>query len=250
MHGRPRTADGAILGTALAAAVCTLQPPPAATGPGTAATPAGVRTAARALLRDGFESPSYGSRPWADHTRHRNFHSRYDGYGSIRVRRVSSGHRLDVAPRVSARPGETHAGLVTSLRTFSSMEFAVSTRTVKQLRTGSSPNPWETAWVLWDYTDDRHFYSVVLKPTGWELGKEDPAYPGSQRYLRTGTRRFPIGHRYRIRVVHRSSTITVYVNGMRLTSYMDRERPYASGEVGLYTEDAKAQFDDVIVTAL
>jgi len=43
------------------------------------------------------------------------------------------------------------------------------------------------AWVVFRYIDDDHFYHLALKPSGWELGKTDPSYPGGQRFLTTGT---------------------------------------------------------------
>lgn len=78
-------------------------------------------------------------------------------------------------------------------------------------------------------------------------GQGRPAYPGAQRYLRTGTRRFPIGSTYRIRI-HQAGN-HVDVDGTRLTSYTDRQRPYGAGTIGLYTEDATVQFDRLRVTA-
>jgi hypothetical protein len=32
-----------------------------------------------------------------------------------------------------------------------------------------------------------------------------------------------------------------------LTTYRDTERPYGTGRIGLYTEDAHVQFDSVVV---
>ena len=40
---------------------------------------------------------------------------------------------------------------------------------------------------MWDYTDNNHFSYLALKTNGWELGKRDPAYPGGQRFLATGS---------------------------------------------------------------
>jgi hypothetical protein len=43
--------------------------------------------------------------------------------------------------------------------------------TERRLR-GDRANPWDAAWLVWRYTDDQHFYYLVLKPDGFELGKE------------------------------------------------------------------------------
>jgi hypothetical protein len=129
------------------------------------------------------------------------------------------------------------------------VSLQVSATTVRQLRMGSAPQPWEVAWVLWHYADNSHFYYFIPKPNGWELGKADPAYPGAQRFLATGTSpAFPIGSWYRVGIIQSGQTIQVSVNGAVVTTFTDRERPYSSGRVGLYTEDAEAYFDNVSVT--
>jgi hypothetical protein len=120
------------------------------------------------------------------------------------------------------------------------MKMTANILTRHQLRT-PVPNPWEVAWVLWHYTDDTHFYYLALKPNGWELGKEDPAYPGAQRYLATGSdRKFPIGSWYSTTIVQRGAVIT----------FTDGQRPYRSGHAGLYNEDADVRFDRITAYSL
>lgn len=46
-------------------------------------------------------------------------------------------------------------------------------------------------------------------------------------------------------MVQQGPRIDVWVNGTKLTSFTDRERPYTRGSVGLYTEDAAVTFTDV-----
>ena len=105
------------------------------------------------------------------------------------------------SPWPATSPAETHASLVTGPVAVGDMTLEVSSTTTRQLRTGSAPNPWEVAWVLWHYSDNVHFYYFVAKPNGWELGKADPAYPGAQRFLATGSSpSFPIGPWYRVRM--------------------------------------------------
>jgi Domain of Unknown Function (DUF1080) len=176
--------------------------------------------------------------------------SAYNGYGCNSV--VSSGgnQMLSERPLASTSSGETHAGLVLGPAVSGDMTYQVDALTGQQLRTGSSPNPWEVAWVLWNYTDDTHFYYFTPKPNGWELGKEDPAYPGAQRYLATGSSpAFPIGQWYQVKIAQSGSTIQVFVNGLLIVTFTDSETPYSSGQIGLYTEDAQAYFDNVSVTA-
>ena len=154
-----------------------------------------------------------------------------------------------VAPVAPKSLSETHAALVTSNTTFTNdVNFRGTTRTVKQLRQNNPPNAWEVSWLVWNFKDNTHFYYVVLKPGGWELGKADPAYPGAQRFLATGTNvKFPIGSWNNFEIVHdqAAGAMTVKVNGAVLTSFTDTERPYTSGKVGFYAEDAEVELDGV-----
>ena len=100
---------------------------------------------------------------------------------------------------------------------------------------------------LWGYQDNLHFYYLVLKPTGWELGKEDPAYPGAQRFLATGPGDYPVGRWHTVRVRQVGNEITAWANGALLTRIRDVERPYLSGRLGLYNEDAEVHFRRVVI---
>ena len=156
---------------------------------------------------------------------------------------------LSEQPAAATAPNETHAALVVGPAITGDFTLQVATATTRQLRTGGAPNPWEVAWVLWHYTDNTHFYYFVAKPNGWELGKTDPAYPGAQRFLATGASpAFPIGPWYRITVAQTGDTIRVFANDLLIVSVKDRERPYSSGRVGLYSEDAEVYFDKVAIT--
>ena len=202
----------------------------------------------RTMLVENFEGLRAG-RPWRDGERHGQWRAEYDGYGTTRIS-TNNGHRLTMSPRNASDPKITHGGLVTTVEEFDDIDVTAQLRTVRQLRSGT-PNPWEVAWLLWHYTDDNHFYSVVLKPNGWELGKEDPAYPGSQRFLATGdTPVFRIGMQHTVQVRQAGNSMAVWADGKLLTTYTDHERPYTGGRIGLYTEDAQAEFDSVVVRRL
>jgi len=156
---------------------------------------------------------------------------------------------LWVAPAAAKSLDQTHAALVTSNATFTNnVNFRGTTRTVKQLRQNNAPNGWEVSWLVWNFKDNTHFYYLVLKPNGWELGKADPAYPGAQRFLATGTNmKFPIGSWNTFDIVQNQAAgnMTIKVNGVSLVSFTDTERPYASGKVGFYAEDAEVELDAV-----
>ncbi|WP_067459905.1 family 16 glycoside hydrolase [Actinomadura macra] len=179
---------------------------------------------------------------WRDGTVHGPWRAVFDGDGVNGIR----GEVISLRPKAATAPGETHAGLVVSRARHGNMVFRLRARTIAQLR-DRAPNPWEAAWVTWAYTDENRFYYFILKPTGWELGKRDPAYRGGQRFLATGRRTFVVGRWYKISVTHRGATMTVQVDGQEVTAFTDAERPYTQGAVGLYTEDAEVEFRDISV---
>jgi hypothetical protein len=153
---------------------------------------------------------------------------------------------LILSPGVAVRPDATHAALLVSRESYSGRTaFAGRVRTVKQLRTGSLPNPWECAWLVWNYQDDQHFYYVALKPAGWEIGKRDPAYPGGQRFLASGEDEFPLGAWDDFLIVQDNALITIQLNGVVIAAVADSERPLTSGRLGLYTEDAEVELGAV-----
>ena len=46
---------------------------------------------------------------------------------------------------------------------FGNFTYRGRVRTVRQLREGSPANPWEVAWVVWNYVDPNHFYYLAIK---------------------------------------------------------------------------------------
>lgn len=169
----------------------------------------------------------------------------YNGYGSV----VGDQSTIVLEPRPPDRPEVTHAALVAQDAP-TDLEATAVMRTERQLR-APGPNTWEVGWVLWRYRDTDHFYAVALKPNGWELTKQDPAYPGDQRFLSTGSEpTFPVGLAHEVTIRQRGDTMTVSANGVHLTTFTDTERPYADGGFALYTEDARVAFSNVRLITL
>lgn len=175
----------------------------------------------------------------------------FHGFGCTKIENPTN-PRLHQAPMVSQLPTETHASLVIGPSFAGPISYRGKLLTEKQLRVNSSPNPWEVAWVIWNYQDNEHFYYFIPKPNGWELGKRDPAYPGGQRFLATGSApSFPIRKWYNFQVTQDAkNAISVYVNGLLIIKYTDTESPYTAGAIGLYNEDAHVHFDNISVTQL
>lgn len=156
------------------------------------------------------------------------------------------GQLLVLAPAAAGRPDETHAALIVSQESYQgAVYFEGSVCTLEQLRVGVA-NPWETAWLVWNYGDNDHFYYFAMKPNGWELGKRDPDYAGGQRFLATSTDvTFEVGRWNQFSITQVGDRIVISVDGVELVRFQDLERPYLGGRIGLYTEDARVMLDDV-----
>ncbi|WP_424362059.1 hypothetical protein [Methylocystis parvus] len=150
---------------------------------------------------------------------------------------------LVLSTMAPGQTGETHAALALFSQAYSSDPIVFSGRvaTLRRLRQGGKPNSWECAWIVWNYQDNDHFYYLALKPDGWELGKRDPAYPGGQRFMATGSQPFPVGAWTTFKVSQLENLIVVTADNRKLASVIDTQPPiYTSGQIGLYTEDAVA----------
>ncbi len=201
---------------------------------------------AATLISENFEG--YPIENWAESSIHSPWNVQFTGFGTAGIEMDQSNKVLYEKPQASTSLSETHASLVTTEQSYGDIDLSLRASTVQQLRT-PTPNAWETAWVMWHYTDNTHFYYLAMKTNGWELGKGDPAYGGAQRFLATGsTPSFSVGTWYTVRVTQQGNVMSVWVNGQLLTSFTDTERPYLSGAVGLYNEDSYVYFDDISIT--
>jgi hypothetical protein len=169
----------------------------------------------------------------------------YNGYGTIAI----TNGQLSMTPKASTTPSETHAALVVPASWDSTKNdyiFNVKMNTVSQLRTGSSANLWEVGWILFRYQDAQHFYYFIPKPNGIELGK---FVNGTQTFLATAdTPKLTLNHLDVYTVTLKSNNIKVAINGTLVANYIDTNSPFLTGKIGLYDEDAKVLFDDVVVT--
>lgn len=187
--------------------------------------------------------------PWREGSTYGPWRMVFHGFGSVGATGADR-QSVRLAPKAATQADQTHGALVTTTATTRDFDATLAMATTAQLRSGSPANPWERAWALWHYTDPTHFYYVVLKTNGWEIGKADPAYPGAQRFLVTGTSpTYAVGATHKITIAQRGAAFTVKVGTQTLTTFTDLERPYLSGALGLYTEDAAVTFGNVVVRA-
>lgn len=170
---------------------------------------------------------------------------RFDGYGCVTVGGRFGQGTLAMGPKSAEKGWQTHAPLVLGPAYGKQLMYHTRVETTAQLRDGE-PNPWEVAWVIWQYEDDSRFYYFIPKPNGWELGKRDPSYPGGQRFLASGhLETFPIGKVYDVTIVQDNDKIAVFVDGREIVRTRDAETPYTKGRIGIYAEDAAIKVHSV-----
>jgi hypothetical protein len=166
---------------------------------------------------------------------------KYDGYGHVGAEDGAA----SLEPRAVKTPSQTSAALALAGNPdWHDYVFTVRMKLQRQLRQNSSPNPWETGWLMFRYEGEGRSYYLAHKTNGLELGKlVSPAGKG-QKFLVTKPSPPAVpGRWYGYRIEVRGPTIKVYVDSELRISYTD-PNPILSGRVGLYTEDAHVLFRD------
>ena len=171
----------------------------------------------------------------------------FSGYGNTTVSGSGKDAAITLSVATTHSPRETHAALVLSRKWYGDFVATARVQTIRQLRRGVAgpPNPWEVGWVVWHYSSPQHFYALTLESRGWVLSKQDPRYPGSERFLASGKLPFPVGAAHHVGIVQIGDQITVSAGGHLLTRFVDTQRPYLTGGFGIYTEDSVARFSDL-----
>lgn len=168
--------------------------------------------------------------------------------GSQKIVAAGDVHALQMTTAPDLRKGDQHSVLSVSSSSYTPTQLTFQFVTTRQLSL-STPRPWQVSWVLWNYQDSNHFYSLLLKPNGWEISKEVYVRGGqSQVFLATGSSpAFPIGTTYTAQIAQTVNasgqpTFTVNVNGNYLVTVTDTDTtnpPMTSGRIGDYNEDSQ-----------
>jgi hypothetical protein len=158
-------------------------------------------------------------------------------------------------PNASGSLQETHSSLTLSTKKWQDLEIHLEARTVQQLRQHTLPNSWEAAWLMWRYIDSYHHYYFVLKSDGIELGKKDNNEQAEKQiFMYTAdSPKLQLDKWSDWTIKMEGNHIQVYINSSKVADYIDKTASTATskpGAVGLYTEDASVQFDDVYISAL
>ncbi len=173
----------------------------------------------------------------------------FNGYGEVNIDEANS--NVFLSPMLATSPGETHSALVvsqTSLQGDFSVNYTVNTSS--QLRTGSTPNPWETGWFVFGYKPDGTFKYLILKPNGYGIELGESLGNDAQNFLwtsRVGEYSFNIGQSYKVTLEVRGNEIILGVDGVERLRYQMTSKDLldTNGKYGFYTEDASVTFSDI-----
>lgn len=171
----------------------------------------------------------------------------YDGYGTV----TQTKGLLLMSPKAATLPGETHAALVVSKDSVHQpFQLSYTMKTSQQLRTGSTPNPWEVGWVMFGYKNTGAFKYLILKPDGYGLELGESLLNDNQNFLYTSPRDqdfFPVNTDYTVTILARKNVVTITINGKKYLQYAvsPNDKLSLDGKYGFYTEDASVQVTNI-----
>ena len=222
----------------------------------------GPRSPDRQYLYDDFENVTYklelghvsADNKWA---------SIYTGFGTMGVAKdlENNGNHFFEEPQPPKFSNMTHSSLAITTKKYQDFDLTLDMMTVKQLRK-EKPNPWETAWIVWHFTDNYHWYAFQLKTNGIQLEKKDNDVKddAAEIFLQTkNSSAFKLGAWNKIRILHENSYtntphIQIWVDKEKVFDYIDNKIPNSAkidfGAIGLYSEDASVRFDNVYIKPL
>ncbi|MGB7956334.1 MAG: DUF1080 domain-containing protein [Candidatus Nitrosopolaris sp.] len=189
----------------------------------------------------------------------------YTGFGSMGVCCATPGITNNFffeQPKASVYHNDTRASLATTTKAFSDFQMTLDMKTVMQLRQNTAPNPWETAWIFWHWTDNFHYYALVLKTNGFQIEKKDNNNHNdlAEIYLIDVSHpKVKLGQWQTITIRHEDSNsgtphIQVWVDGVKAADFVDDQIPnsykMSSGYLGLYNEDSNVNFDNVSLNVI
>jgi hypothetical protein len=159
-------------------------------------------------------------------------------------------------PKTSTSPNETHAALTLTTQIYEDVDLQLKVKTSEQLRQNSTPNPWEVAWIMWRFQDDWHHYYLIFKPNGVELGKKQNENQAEEQiFLYTANEpQLKINEWNTWHIKMSGNHIEIWLkmadgSWQSVVDYHDNKPIVGPGNIGLYTEDAYVQFDDVYISS-
>ena len=173
----------------------------------------------------------------------------YDGYGSVTYDATNG---IYLSPMASTQPSETHAALaLAAIPPMKDFHLVITASTDQQLRTGSTPNTWETFWIFFNYqptATGKNTNYFTLKTNGVELGTATDLL--GQTFLDTGSSTATaVGASNTFDIVKVGTHVKVMINGTTVVDYTGTLFDVA-GSIGLYTEDARVHVTSVSVSGV
>jgi hypothetical protein len=219
----------------------------------TAQTAATTPSSCRASVYDNFDSTYFlGEGKTSPNGEWKNV---YSGYGSTGVKNVDWRSVFYLSPMVSTSPSETHAALVKSTDKFCNFSMKVDMNTVQPLRKNSPANMWEVGWLFFRYSDTFHYYWLLVKPNGIELGKKDCGtctnpVDGQQFLVTKSNPKLQMNTWNNVKIDMVGNHIWVYWNGNLVIDYIDTgmSSELGSGKVSMYSEDAYVLYDNMVIS--
>ncbi len=179
--------------------------------------------------------------------------SKWNAGGEMGVKTENGNNVFYGFPKTATSPGQTFSSFALSTQK-SYMTLELDMKTYKQLRQNSAANSWESAWVMWRWTDLFHHYYFVLKTSGIEFGKKDTSCNCEQQvFLKTGTSpTLKIDTWNHVKISSIGKHTTIWLDGVKVVDMDDpsysKTADMSGGYIGLYSEDASSAFDKVTVT--
>ena len=215
-------------------------------------------------LYDNFEGPLYTITD--NHTSpNGKWFNKYNGFGAsgtvivapLTTNATNNNTVFFEEPKSSTNPNETHAALTLTTQTYEDVEMQLKVKTNEQLRQNSTPNPWEVAWIMWRFQDDWHHYYFIFKPNGVELGKKQNENQAEEQiFLYTANEpelKINEWNTWHIKMFGNHIEIWLKMadgSWQKVVDYHDNAPILGPGNIGLYTEDAHVQFDDVYLAPI
>jgi hypothetical protein len=190
-------------------------------------------------MADDFEAYGAGE-SWAKKSVHGQWQVVSLGQGTVGIAEGDT-KLLVQSPAAPSNAFDINSALVATTLSYTDLDMQVKVRVRKQL--GKLPDSSQTAWLLWRYADSTHHYFLALKSGRWVLGKTDASAADGVRELATWPQKLQLDQWYTIRVRQVGPTATVWVDGAQKAEATDNDKPYATGMVGLMSQQAEVQYD-------
>lgn len=190
----------------------------------------------------------------------------YKSNGTCDVRTSVSGPRTTKVLYLNPEyiEGATRSVFLRNKQLFRDFECVFDMRTVAHNRT-PTPNNWETAWIIFRFTDNwHHYYMLIQRDGGLEVGRKDYAEQIDQQiFLVTNANdapTFTLGKWYNVRMKCIANHIQIWIdNVLQCDITDDGSFGFDSNTSGLpppptsqmlegyfvfYSEDAEVEFDN------